>query len=300
MNRTQGLEAWLSDMLDELVKRVAAIPDKVTRAQTATQVMGRLRRTSDALSALRPEGIQQLLSQGQRQSDIARRMGISQQRLAQMIEAGVVRADGAFLGTGPVTVAIGGKLEAGRTDDQKQPVVSDGALGAFNVLAELARAVSLDATYEIVPPPGIVNLNRDNLLVLTSPKLVPVVQQVLDTDPFYGFAQSQDGLEWVLVDRKTGTEYRSPYSSGEPVDYAYLGRLPRPDRRGTFLYLAGIHSPGTFGAAVYLAEHMPELYKQLGAQRRFSTLLRCEYDPETRKIIRVGELAPLQVHEGVA
>ena len=35
--------------------------------------------------------------------------------------------------------------------------------------------------------------------------------------------------------------------NGEMCDFGYLGRLPRPDGRGTFLYIGGIHAAGTSG-----------------------------------------------------
>lgn len=44
--------------------------------------------------------------------------------------------------------------------------------------------------------------------------------------------------DWYLVDQTAGVDYRSPRNSGESRDYGYIGRLPRPDGRGTFLYLA--------------------------------------------------------------
>ena len=38
-----------------------------------------------------------------------------------------------------------------------------------------------------------------------------------------------------------------------------MGRLPRPDGKGTFLYLAGLHAPGTLGAASYVVNNLADL-----------------------------------------
>jgi len=46
-----------------------------------------------------------------------------------------------------------------------------------------------------------------------------------------GTAFRHDEQDWYLVDKDTGTQYRSPINSGDPADYAYLGRLPRRTAR---------------------------------------------------------------------
>jgi hypothetical protein len=65
------------------------------------------------------------------------------------------------------------------------------------------------------------------------------------------------------------------------ADYGYIGRLPKPDGNGTFLYLAGIHSQGTLGAAKYVADNLLSMYR-LTKTRRFSTVVSCSYNPQTR------------------
>jgi hypothetical protein len=62
-------------------------------------------------------------------------------------------------------------------------------------------------------------------------------------------------------------------------DYGYIGRLPKPDGSGTFLYLAGIHAQGTLGAAKYVADDLLTLYRQMKT-RRFSAVVSCAYDPD--------------------
>jgi hypothetical protein len=223
-------------------------------------------------------------------------IGMTRARVGQLLTSGP-RPERAFLGSGAITVAIGGKPEKGRNDGQEQAVVSAEAFKAYEVIVALASSLNLQAQMEIVPPPGHVDLNRPNLVVLTSPRLLPFVSQVLASDPRYGFDRDDKGL--FLIDRQIGQTYRAPQdTTGEPCDYAYLGRLPRPDGKGTFLYLAGVHAPGTWGAARYLGEHLDELYRDLKL-KRFSMLVKVEYDRESGQPTSVTELAPLQRHEGV-
>jgi hypothetical protein len=77
-----------------------------------------------------------------------------------------------------------------------------------------------------------------------------------------------------------------------------VGRLPRPDGKGTFLYLAGIHAPGNLGAAHYIADNLAELHRELKT-RRFSMLISCQFDPADRKkILSTDRLTPLYRHDG--
>jgi hypothetical protein len=220
-------------------------------------------------------------------------LDMSKSRVSQLLSAGT-RPERTFLGTGTLTVAIGGKLEAGKADPGG--VVSAETFSAYETLADLARSVGLESKYEVVPPPGLIDLNRPNLIVMTGARLLPFLSQVLGADPHLGFAVDDNG--WYLVDKSAGTEYRSPMERGEPADYAYVGRLPRPDGKGTFLYLAGTHAPGTLAAAHFIADNIIELHREL-KNRRFSTIIACEYDPKDRKkILNTKRLTPIYRPEG--
>jgi transcriptional regulator with XRE-family HTH domain len=247
------------------------------------------------LSQERRELLEGLIAGGMTQTQIAEKLGMSRGRISQLMTAGV-RPERALLGAGRLTVAIGGKWETGRSDGKQLAVASGEAFSAYEHLAELARSLGLEAESELVPPPGLVQLNRPNLIVLTSPRLLPFVGQMLDTDPHLGFSNDERG--WFLVDKAAGIEYRSPSDDGKPEDHAYIGRLPRPDGKGTFLYLAGIHAPGTAGAVHYIENNLPELYKEVKT-RRWSALVTCEFDPTTRRVKSSRLLTPVFRIEGV-
>jgi hypothetical protein len=127
-------------------------------------------------------------------------------------------------------------------------------------------------------------------VVICGPRLSPVIAQVLASDPHLGFKRDDRG--WYLADHVTGTAYRSPMDNGEPADYAYLGRLPRIDGRGAFLYLAGIHAPGNSGAVHYLEGHLEELYREVRTGR-FSTLVACRFDSKSHQILSSERLTPV-------
>jgi hypothetical protein len=80
---------------------------------------------------------------------------------------------------------------------------------------------------------------------------------------------------------------------------SYLGRLPRIDGRGTFLYFAGIHAPGNAGAAHYLEGHLEELYGEVRTGR-FSTIIACRFDPDTHQITNSERVTPLYRTDGRA
>lgn len=244
------------------------------------------------LSRVRRETMEELIGAGMTQIQIADMLGVTRSRISQLLSAGV-RPERAFLGTGKLTVAIGTKQEANRSDPGK--MLSVEAFAGYELLAEAARAVGLDATYEVVAPPGLVHLNRSNLIVMTNPRLLPFLSQVMEADPHIRY--TEDDGSWYLADVSQSTEYRSARDQGKNRDYGYVGRLPRPDGKGTFLYLAGTHAQGTLGAAHYVTTNLVELYKELKT-RRFSVVIECVYDPkDPRKVLSTERVTPLYRHE---
>jgi hypothetical protein len=269
------------------IEAVRELDDPLKQAQQASDLLTQYQAAVTQLSHIRREAIERLVAQGMTKSQLAEQLGMTRARVGQLLAAGP-RSEGLFLGTGKLTVALGGKLEADKPEPG--PVVSQEGFQAYERLCELARTLGLDAHYEVIPPPGLVNLNRDNLVVVCGPRLSPVIAQVLASDPNLGFAHDDHG--WYLQDHATSTTYRSPMDDGQPADYAYLGRLPRIDGRGTFLYFAGIHAPGNGGAAHYLEGHLEELYGEVRTGR-FSTIIACKFDPGTRQVTSSERITPL-------
>src|ERR1043165_8291797 len=278
------------------VERVAGVSDPIERAQEAGTLIDVHQEAIAGLSKLRREAIEQALATGLTQTQIASRLDMTRGRVSQLLQAGL-KAERAFYGTGALTVAIGAKREVNRKDPSD--VLSAESFTAFELLGESARRVGFDATYEVVPAPGNVHLNRPNLIVLTNPRLLPFLSQVMEADPHIRYVQDSDDGSWYLVDVTAGKEYRSPRDEGDLADFGYVGRLPRPDGKGTFLYLAGLHAPGTLGAAQYVVGNLGHLYREL-KNRRFSTIVRYEFESASQMKMRsVFPVTPLYRHEGV-
>jgi hypothetical protein len=123
------------------------------------------------------------------------------------------------------------------------------------------------------------------------------VAGVLDQDPVIAFERAPDG-PWTLRDQSTGKLYRSGQDTAEraPVDYAYLGRLARPDGQGNVLVFTGIHPPGTLGVVQLIASDIGDLYADVGG-RRFSVIVQVTHDRETHEPESVTLASPLYEHE---
>lgn len=269
------------------LEQLEATADAKQRALKAHHLVNELAALGTEAAQLRREAVEALIAQGKSQVEIGKILDISRSRVGQIISHGP-RPERTFLGTGKVTVAIGGKQESNKANPSA--VISAESLAAYNMLQALASTFGLEAEYELVRPPGLVNLNRANLIVMTSPRLLPLVGMVLESDQNLAFENGAQG--WYLRDKVTGTAYRSPSDLGEAADYAYIGRLPRPDGQGHFLYLAGIHAMGTKGAAHFLTGRIDTLYES-AKKKRFSTLIRCDYDPDTREITATDNVTPI-------
>lgn len=270
------------------IDEVAGLTDPLERARRAHQLVGDLSTLSSEATRLRREALDELLNRSHMsQSEIARQLDVSRARVSQLLKSGP-RPERGFLGYGELTVVLGGKEEGNK--ERPGPVVSTDDLGGYALVADAAKELGLTTRYEVVQPPGMINLNRDNLVVACGPRLSPLIEQVLHSDPNLAFEHDEQG--WYLVDRVDGVVYRSPMDRGENVDYGYIARLPRFDSGGTFLYSAGIHAPGVSGGLHYIVSNLAELYEEVKRQR-FSMLIKCVFEPETRQIVSSERLTPL-------
>ena len=274
------------------VHDLTEVSSAVERARQAGSLIDDYQAAILELSRLRREALEEMLSSGMTQVQIATQIGMTRARVGQLLSSGP-KPERIFLGSGALTVALAGKREA----EKPNLAVSADMLAAYECISELARTLNLKVQSEPVPPPGLVQLNRQNLIVLGSPRLLPFVGQVLDSDESIAFQSDENG--WFLVDKVTGSEFRSPGIGVASVDYAYIGRLPRPDGRGNFLYLAGIHGGGTCGAAHYLEKNLETLYKEVKT-RRFSQVIRVTHDSASGALEQLEPVTPIYKHEGVS
>lgn len=262
--------------------------DPAPRARRAGELLAEYQDVVNELSRIRREALNELVADGYTNAQLADLLSTSRSRISQLMTVGP-KPERALLATGSVTVAIGGKAEGGKATAPRA-VLSQESHQAFEILRDLCAQYKLTAQADVVPPPGMVNLARPNLVVIGSPRLLPLVGQVLEADRNLGWEHGARG--WYLRDLAAGEDYRSPSDDGTPCDYAYLGRLPRTDSKGSFLYLAGVHAMGTLGAARYLADNVEDIYREVKT-RRWSTLVATRYDADTREIESTERLTPI-------
>jgi hypothetical protein len=269
--------------VDDPIERIKRVGDALTEIKHLTAELGRARR----------EDIEALMDAGMSQNEIGRRIGLTSSRMSQLIASGPP-PERAFFGTRggkPVIAAVAEKLEADKA--KPGPVVSINDMQAYDKLRRLVEDLGLTSTYEVVRPPGNVRLNRDGLVLVCGPRHSALIAQVLEADEKLRFEKRD---VWCLIDRISGTTYRSPEDFDEPGDIAYFGRLPRPDGKGTFLYMAGIHAAGAAGVVHYLSGEIATLFREV-RNRRFSMLISCRYDPETHEIISSERITPIYRHD---
>jgi hypothetical protein len=254
--------------------------DMVKRARLANDLLTELQENIVEISRIRREALEQLRARGWSQAKIATELGMTPGRISQLVTMGPPERD--FLGTGPVTIALGLKPESTVPPEQHDVYVR---------LQALARSLKLSTSVAPIPQDGSVTLNRKDLIVACGPRRAPSIAGLLQWDPNLGFEKDADG--WYIIDRREQEPYRSPKDSGQPSDIGYLGRLPRrlDGKGGTFLCIAGIHEMGTKGVVHYLEQNIAALYKEFGTEH-FSTLIQCYFDPDTEDILR-SERIPL-------
>ena len=274
---------------------IEAIRDPLERARQAHAVHEDHSSMSKRAMRIRDDAIRAARASGTRPAPIALALGISRQRVAIIL--GETSPEPAFWGadSGHLTVMIGQKKEAPKKAGIRGPVIAQEDVAALGQLQDAVRPYGITASLEVVPPPGMLDLSRPGLVVMCGPRLSPVIRQVLLTDPDLRFSTGPDGA-WQLEDRRTGTAYPSPMDHGEPADYGYLARLPRIDGKGAFLYMAGVHAMGEAGIVHYLTGNLAAIWDK-AARRRFSAIIRCEFDPGTRRVTASELATPLYFHD---
>jgi cell division protein FtsL len=278
-------------MSDEL-QRIMAIDDPYLLLREVTTRLADAQQEVTELARLRRRVVQDLHAQGLSYAQIAAKAGLSRGRIHQIRHTGPA-PEGAFLGSGAVTVAT----PLRRDDERGRTVVAVDDVSSGKRLEDLARSYGLAVTSEHVPVSGEIDLNRDGLVVVCGPRMSQDMWNTYAQDPVLRWEKAEDG-PWTVVDRLTGTVHRSGQDSdpARPYDIGYLGRLPRPDGKGSLLAIAGIHTQGSLGVVQLLASELNPLWGQVG-DRRFSTLVGVEYDPETSEPRSVELVCPLYRHD---
>ncbi|MEU9701349.1 sigma-70 family RNA polymerase sigma factor [Streptomyces sp. NPDC047981] len=276
-------------VIDE-VRHVAAMQDHALRVKAAVDLMGELQAAVVETSRMRKESIAWLRDHGHSMADVAKLMGVSRARVAQLRDAGPP-PERAFLGTQDVQVLV--PMRPGERD---YVALEDSSTG--QKLLALAHQLQLEGDLGYIPTSGEIDLDHDDLIVVCGPKTSPVTAEALGNDPRLAFETLPDG-RWALIERESGTVHTSPTDSPEDptsTDIAYLGRLPRPDGQGTFLLIAGVHAVGSLGVAHFLAENIASVYKEAGTAP-FSMVITADYEPGTKAITGSRALSDVLIHE---
>lgn len=248
--------------MDDL-ERVRLAARKITEAQQ--------RRDAAIIDAVR-HGVQQAV--------VAKAADLTRQRVGQIARGEKPAPERALLApeAGPVTVAVVQK----RDPESGQPTLADTTRKAVDELRMAAETLGSEISTEPVPPPGDIDLNRDNLAVLIGPRISALIGQALSADPFIRWTRDGRG-RWYITDTQTGREYRSDFDEGwqsgpqgNRMCIAHIGRIRRPDGNGSFLYLGGAHSPGTAGAVRYFTQEMCAIWEKVYRSPLWSAVVRTE------------------------
>ncbi|GIH73305.1 sigma-70 family RNA polymerase sigma factor [Sphaerimonospora thailandensis] len=273
------------------LERIAAIDDPYLLLRAATERLNAAQQEVTELARLRRRVIQELHAQGMSYAQIAEKAGLSRGRIHQIRHTGPA-PEGAFLGVGSVTVITPLRQDpaTGRS------VVALDDMRAGKRLEDLARTFGLNVGTDNVTVDGHVDLNRPGLLVICGPRMSDAMRQAYDSDPAIRWDRDDKG--WLLRDTRTGQVHRSgsQLDPQQPTDSAFLGRLPRPDGKGSFLAIAGIHPNGSLGVIHLLANEIATLWGQVGDQR-FSCVVSVEYEPQSGEPVRAELASPLYRHE---
>ena len=272
------------------LEQVRATEDPLSRVKLATEALAAYQDAVAELGNIRKAAVEELRARGLSLTEIAEQAGLSRGRLSQL---GLSKPapERALLSTGTsVTVCIpvehapypGGKSRA---------VVHQDDTDFAELIKALATRLGLPTSTEFVGPGDFIDLNREGLVVTCGPRQSPWLEQLLSSDSSYGFGKDEQG--WYLADKETGAVHRSPEDAGLAGDYGYLGVLPRPDGKGTWLYAAGIHAAGSRGAAQYLSDNIDSLHRMTKGYL-WSALVSCTYDQPNRAITGTDLLEPVR------
>lgn len=255
------------------IERIGAISDPFERIKAVHARQDSYRKAISSLAVMNRDALEELRQGGMKPAEIAKKLGITRSRMSQLLAAPREHEPGPERGliaatakTNPeITLVIAEKRE----NERHRPALVLSTHDAARKLQRLALGLGLEVSEDIVPANGRIDLNRDNVIVLMGPRISPVVEQVIASDPKIQWMQDDAG-EWYLTDVTTGTEYHSDFddpSRSSGTCFAHVGRIRRPDGKGSFLYLGGVHAPGTAGAVKMLVRDIASLWEEVGRAR---------------------------------
>ncbi|MFD6372640.1 hypothetical protein ACFWGM_37320, partial [Streptomyces roseolus] len=182
-----ALKERLDAAFDATLSQLKEFTDPLERAKAAHALAGRTQDYGSEFQVVRNEAMNETLRVGQRNStELAAELGISKGRVSQLVKG--APPERLFLGSGKVIVALAEKLEDGKLQDGrdkpvKGPVIATEDVQTYEQLRELAEEVGLEIAFERIPLGGNVRLNRNNLVVICGPRLSPLIEQILESDP---------------------------------------------------------------------------------------------------------------------
>jgi hypothetical protein len=252
----------LNDLKEALLAGLRAIPNPLERAKRSQGLVDEL---PDAISRIRFEAMTEV-GASMTHAELGQALGLTRARVSQILKAGpppersLLAPDAGE----PVTFAVVEK----RDSETGQPVTASTTKAALRKLEELAATLGVETDEEQIPPPGLLDLNRNNLAVLIGPRISSLIAQVVASDPVIQWRRDSRN-HWYLVDSRTGAEFHSdfdngwtPTAEGERQCIAHIGRIRRPDSQGAFLYLGGAHAAGTAGAVDAFVRDYTSIWEQ--------------------------------------
>jgi hypothetical protein len=221
--------------------------------------------------------VAELRDQGLSYAQVGSALGITRGRIAQL-RGPDSTTEAAFFGGRHIAIATPLRQQPGG-----RPVVAQEDADAATVLTERLTALDLTVSSARIAVGGALDFTPDALVLICGPKTSPQVGELLRTDPALTFEERSGGA-WTIREAGGGEEWAHSGDEDHAVDFAYLGRLRRPDGR-PLLLIAGIHAVGSHGTASLLAnpDELRALHQQTAGQA-FSAVVRCSYEPASLRV----------------
>jgi hypothetical protein len=286
---------------DDRLEDLRAIADPIQRGRSATELIDDLTEVINEASAIRQDALEEVRGH-MTPSEIAKAFRLTRARVSQLMKSPA--PERALLAPEHSTLATIYVVQKRETERGRGSLVQTTAT-AVTKLEKLADELGVKLAQQdgdnfvAVPPPGLVDLNQYNLIVLMGPRTSALVAQAISSDPVIRWHRTERN-DWYIVDSKTGEEYYSEFDegtnagNGERSCIAHIGRIRRPDGQGSFLYLGGAHAPGTAGAVDYFVREVSAIWEQ-AKRSLWSAVVVTKADAQGH-IVSMRLATPIYVH----